>query len=222
MAIDTRTLAYPRDGASPRFVTTTVEVEGREETKVVELPDTTPRHGEPTPSSTSWASVCSARMRREGRGPRRYTADTARAGMLHAVILRSTIARGRAEIDVAPARAGRRRGGRHRRVGSRAADPSAGGALFDTSVAYAASRSRPCARRRSRRAPRRRSDRVRYESSRRGHIRGSGRRRALRRSACVVARAATDPGGRPTSRARRRRRRARRPRSRAGRRGGRR
>ena len=140
MAIDTQDTRGTREtgAAHRRFVTTTVEVEGREETKVVELPDT-----DPTPwGADAELHVVGQRVLRTDApekvaGRARYTADTARAGMLHAVILRATIARGRAEIDVAPAWqvegvvdviAG---SDLERRV------RLAGGALFDTSVAYA-------------------------------------------------------------------------------------
>jgi xanthine dehydrogenase YagR molybdenum-binding subunit len=102
VAIDTAdTGTIPR-----RFVITTVEVEGREETKVVELPDV-----EPVPWGVdAELHVVGQRAVRTDApdkvtGRARYTADTVRAGMLQAAILRSPIARGRVELDVAPARA---------------------------------------------------------------------------------------------------------------------
>ena len=88
-----------------RFVTTTVEVEGRVETRLVELPAF-----EPTP----WGE--SARLDIVGRraprvdalekvtGRARYTVDVKRGGLLHAAILRSPIAHGRlVKLDLAPA-----------------------------------------------------------------------------------------------------------------------
>jgi xanthine dehydrogenase YagR molybdenum-binding subunit len=131
MAIDTGTI--PR-----RFVTTTVEVEGREETKVVELPEF-----EPVPWGTdAELHVVGQRVVRTDApdkvtGRARYTADTVRPGMLHAAILRSTIARGRVELDVGPARAVEgvvdviASGDLERRI------RLSGGALFDTTISYA-------------------------------------------------------------------------------------
>jgi xanthine dehydrogenase YagR molybdenum-binding subunit len=124
--------------AHRRFVTTTVEVEGREETKVVELPE-----HEPAPWGVDAAlHVVGQRIPRTDApdkvaGRARYTTDIARAGMLHAAILRAPIARGRATLDVRPASsvAG---------VVDAIAAPDlerrirlSGGALFDTAIAYA-------------------------------------------------------------------------------------
>jgi len=89
-----------------RFVTTTVEVEGRDETKVVELPDRelTPwgpdAHlhvvGQPVERVDAVEKVT---------GTATYTADIGLPGMLHAVLVRSTIARGRAvTVDLEVAR----------------------------------------------------------------------------------------------------------------------
>ncbi len=99
MAIDTGTLHR-------RFVTTTVEVEGREETKVVEVPE-----HEPAPWGVdAELYVVGQRVPRADApdkvtGRARYTTDLTRPGMLHAAILRAPIARGRVVLDVAPARA---------------------------------------------------------------------------------------------------------------------
>jgi xanthine dehydrogenase YagR molybdenum-binding subunit len=88
-----------------RFVTTTVEVEGRTETKVVEVPE-----HEPTPwDGDANLSIVGQRVTRldaadKVTGRARYTTDNARVGMLHAAILRSTIARGTATLDVTAAR----------------------------------------------------------------------------------------------------------------------
>ena len=98
MAVDTGTGAR-------RFVITTVEVEGREETKVVELPE-----HEPAPwGEDADLRVVGQRVQRvdapdKVTGRARYTTDTVRAGMLYAAILRSTVARGRVTLDLAPAR----------------------------------------------------------------------------------------------------------------------
>ena len=87
---------------SKRFVTTKVEIEGREETKVVELPARNP---------TPWAEdadlhIVGTRVPRmdaieKVTGTARYTADVQRPGMLHAAILRAPVARGRVtELDL--------------------------------------------------------------------------------------------------------------------------
>ena len=137
MAIDTRdtrdTGTFPR-----RFVTTTVEVEGREETKVVELPE-----HEPTPwdEDTELGIVGQRATRVDApekvRGRARYTADLTRPGLLHAAILRSTIARGKVTLDLAPARGV---DGVVEAIGSAELERRirlAGGFLFDTTISYA-------------------------------------------------------------------------------------
>lgn len=88
-----------------RFVTTTVEVEGRDETKVVELPDRELAAwgaderlhvvGQPVERVDAAVKVTGAAM---------YTADTSLPGMLHAVLVRSAIAKGRTVIDLTAAR----------------------------------------------------------------------------------------------------------------------
>jgi len=79
-----------------RFVTTKVEIEGREETKVVELPSRNP---------TPWGDdadlhVVGQRVPRmdaieKVTGDARYTADVQLAGMLHVAVKRAPIAHGR-------------------------------------------------------------------------------------------------------------------------------
>ena len=89
-----------------RFISTTIEVEGREETKVVEIPDRT---------LTPWDA--GTRLDVVGKPVRRvdaaekvsgtavYTSDRVAAGLLHAVLVRSSIPRGRAtRIDLDGAR----------------------------------------------------------------------------------------------------------------------
>lgn len=86
-----------------RFITTTIEVEGREETKVVEMPDRTLRPwdadarldvvGKPLPRVDAPEKVSGGAI---------YTADRFVAGQLYAVLVRSTIPRGHAvriELD---------------------------------------------------------------------------------------------------------------------------
>jgi xanthine dehydrogenase YagR molybdenum-binding subunit len=140
MAIETRDTHDTRDtGTLPRrFVTTTVEVEGREETKVVELPE-----HEPAPwDDDAELGIVGQRATRvdapeKVRGRARYTADLTRPGLLHAAILRSTIARGKAVLDLAPARAVH---GVVEAIGSAELERRirlAGGFLFDTAISYA-------------------------------------------------------------------------------------
>lgn len=122
-----------------RFVKTVVEVEGRDETKVVELPSFTP---DPWTDDAELSIVGAREPRRDGMekatGQALYTSDIRRPGMLHAVILRAPIARGTLRrLDFAPALA---------MSGVRAAigradvpqDLKVGGVpLFTTDVAYA-------------------------------------------------------------------------------------
>lgn len=79
-----------------RFATTKVEVEGREETKIVELPSLEP---EPWTEAAKMAVVGTRVPRVDAlekvTGRARYTADERPPGVLHAVIVRSPIARGR-------------------------------------------------------------------------------------------------------------------------------
>ena len=88
-----------------RFTSTKVEVEGREEIKVVELPDVAP---------VPWAddaelTVVGARVQRMDAlekltGQARYTADVHRPAMLHAAFVRARVASGRVtRLDVSRA-----------------------------------------------------------------------------------------------------------------------
>ncbi|MEO7084904.1 MAG: xanthine dehydrogenase family protein molybdopterin-binding subunit [Gemmatimonadaceae bacterium] len=88
-----------------RFVTTKVEIEGREETKIVELPS---RNPEPWGDDAVLHVVGQRTLRADAlekvTGTARYTADVQRPGMLHAAILRAPVASGRVtKLDLAPA-----------------------------------------------------------------------------------------------------------------------
>ena len=82
-----------------RFVTTQVEVEGRVETRVVELPD---REPPPWDEHASLAIVGQRIPRVDAlekvTGRAVYTADVARPGMLHAAFVRAPIAAGRVTV----------------------------------------------------------------------------------------------------------------------------
>lgn len=88
-----------------RFVSTRVEVEGREEVRTVELPAF---EVEPWEAGAALGIVGCCAPRADGvdkvTGRARYAADIQRAGMLHAAVLRSRIASGRAIVDVSRAR----------------------------------------------------------------------------------------------------------------------
>src|SRR6185436_19268227 len=91
--------------AAKRFVSTKVEVEGREETRIVEIPDFEPA---PWTADTPMEIVgqCVPRMDalEKVTGAAIYTADVARTGMLHAAIVRAPVANGRVlALDAAPA-----------------------------------------------------------------------------------------------------------------------
>ncbi|MGH7625531.1 MAG: xanthine dehydrogenase family protein molybdopterin-binding subunit, partial [Gemmatimonadaceae bacterium] len=94
-----------RSPSARRFVATRVEVEGREETKVVELPEFEP---EPWQQDARLTIVGQRAPRADAlekvTGAARYTADVQRPGMLYAAILRATIPRGCALLDVDAAR----------------------------------------------------------------------------------------------------------------------
>ncbi len=79
-----------------RFVTTKVEIEGREETKIVELPS---RNPEPWGEDANLTVVGRRAIRADAlekvTGVARYTADVDLPGMLYAAILRSPVASGR-------------------------------------------------------------------------------------------------------------------------------
>ena len=88
-----------------RFVVTKVEVEGREETRLVETPAFSP---EPWGDDAQLRVVGQCVPRMDGvdkvTGRAVFTADVRRAGMLHAHIVRAAVANGRVlSIDVAPA-----------------------------------------------------------------------------------------------------------------------
>ena len=88
-----------------RFVSTKVEVEGREETRIVEMPEFEPA---PWTADTPLETVgqCVPRMDalEKVTGLAVYTSDVARAGMLHAAIVRAPIAHGRVlTLDASPA-----------------------------------------------------------------------------------------------------------------------
>ena len=77
------------------FVQTTVEIEGRTETRIVEMPAFEPAAwGDDAELSIVGARVPRMDAPERVSGRARYTADIARPGMLHAFILRSTIPRG--------------------------------------------------------------------------------------------------------------------------------
>ena len=86
----------PTGPAKSRFVSTVVEIEGRSETRIVELPAF-----DPAPWTTdSTLSIVGAPVPRmdaaeKVTGRARYTADISRPGMLFAAILRAPIARGK-------------------------------------------------------------------------------------------------------------------------------
>ena len=97
----------PPPAAAPagRFVSTTVEIEGREEEKIVELPAFEP---EPWGADAVLHHVGRRVQRVDAlekvTGRARYTADVERPGMLHAAILRAPLPRGRVvRLDLAPA-----------------------------------------------------------------------------------------------------------------------
>ncbi|MEO6878468.1 MAG: xanthine dehydrogenase family protein molybdopterin-binding subunit, partial [Gemmatimonadaceae bacterium] len=88
-----------------KFVSTKVEVEGREETTVVELPVRDPAPwGDETPLHVVGQRVTRMDAREKVTGHARYTADIQLPGMLYAAILRSPIPRGRVtQLDLRPA-----------------------------------------------------------------------------------------------------------------------
>ena len=95
------------DGAARAsgFITTRVEVEGREEIKVVERPE---REPDPWGSDAALNVVGTRAPRADAvekvTGRARYTADIRRPGMLHAALLRSPVARGTVtRLDLLPA-----------------------------------------------------------------------------------------------------------------------
>ena len=92
-------------GEQKRFVSTTVEIEGREETKIVEIPAFDPAPwGDNAPLGIVGTRSPRVDALEKVTGHARYTADTQRPGMVHAVLVRSTIPRGKATVDVTAAR----------------------------------------------------------------------------------------------------------------------
>src|SRR5437868_3032194 len=95
----------PQAPMPKRFVTTKVEVEGREETKVVELPSRNPA---PWTDDADLRVVGQRVTRMDAvekvTGDARYTADVQLPGMLYAALLRVPIPRGRVTaLDLSPA-----------------------------------------------------------------------------------------------------------------------
>ena len=92
-----------------RFVATKVEIEGREETKIVELPSLEPEPwGEHDELHVVGQRITRMDALEKVTGRARYTADVVRPGMLFAVILRARVAHGRVtRLDLSPALARR-------------------------------------------------------------------------------------------------------------------
>ena len=92
---------------SPRFSITTVEVEGREETKVVENPSLEPEAwGAESDLEIVGTSAVRSDVVEKVTGRARYTTDERPRAMLHAVIIRAPVARGRVtKLDLSKARA---------------------------------------------------------------------------------------------------------------------
>lgn len=91
--------------AGKRFVVTRVEVEGREEVKVVEVPAFDPPPWDDT-ARLDVVGQCVPRADAEDKvtGRATYTADVRPAGMLYAAIVRAPVAHGRVlTLDLAPA-----------------------------------------------------------------------------------------------------------------------
>lgn len=82
-------------GPKRRFVTTVVEVEGRRETKVVEMPASEPAPwGDDAQLSIVGARIPRVDAREKVTGRAKFTTDLQRPGMLHAAFVRAPIARG--------------------------------------------------------------------------------------------------------------------------------
>src|SRR5262249_1679398 len=95
----------PERAMAKRFVTTKVEVEGREETKVVELPT---REPEPWGEDASLHVVGRRDKRMDAlekvTGEAQYTADVQLPGMLYVELKRANVAAGRVTtLDLVPA-----------------------------------------------------------------------------------------------------------------------
>lgn len=89
-------MSEPNDSAPRRrFVTTVIEVEGRRETKVVELPSLEPAPwGDDAELSIVGARVPRVDAREKVTGRAKFTTDLQRPGMLHVAFVRATIAHG--------------------------------------------------------------------------------------------------------------------------------
>lgn len=89
-----------------RFVTTKVEIEGREETKFVELPSRNPEPwGDDAQLHVVGRRATRADALEKVTGAARYTADVELPGMLYAAIVRAPVASGRVvSLDLSPAR----------------------------------------------------------------------------------------------------------------------
>ncbi len=94
-----------RGAPGKRFASTKVEIEGREEVKIVELPDLVPpAWGDDEPLDIVGQRVPRADALEKVTGRARYTADLHRGGMLHAAFVRAPVASGRVtRLDLAPA-----------------------------------------------------------------------------------------------------------------------
>jgi CO/xanthine dehydrogenase Mo-binding subunit len=78
-----------------RFASTKVEIEGREEIKIVELPDVEPTPwGDDEPLEIVGQRVPRADARQKVTGRARYTADLVRGALLHAAFVRARVASG--------------------------------------------------------------------------------------------------------------------------------
>jgi xanthine dehydrogenase YagR molybdenum-binding subunit len=98
--------ADPPKGPPGRYVATVVEVEGRDEHKIVELPDFEPEPWGPGEAlSIVGQSVPRVDAREKVTGQATYTVDVARPGMLHAALVRARLPRGRATVDLSAVRA---------------------------------------------------------------------------------------------------------------------
>ena len=83
-------------GPHRRFASTRVEIEGREEIKIVELPDLEPEAwGDDATLAVVGERVPRADALEKVRGQARYTADLTRGAMLHAAFVRAHVASGR-------------------------------------------------------------------------------------------------------------------------------
>ena len=94
-----------RGAQQKRFAATKVEIEGREEIKIVELPDLEPPPwGEDEPLGIVGERIPRMDALEKVTGRARYTADLVRPAMLHAAFVRAPIASGRVtRLDVGPA-----------------------------------------------------------------------------------------------------------------------